>query len=112
MHGVISHINANWNYSNLYTMELNELIRANFYRIMESKGLSVPQIAKEKGVTRQTIYSYFRPGLNLHTLDKMAEILQVHPSELLTPIDNQPEKPRALINCPYCGKLLKITPAE
>lgn len=93
-------------------MELHELIRANFYRLMELKGLSVPQIAKSKGVTRQTIYSYFRPWVNLATLQKMADIFGVHPSELLAPIEDKPTQAGPGIKCPYCGKPLDIIKAN
>lgn len=85
-------------------MELSETIRTNFERFREQKGVTIAQIARDKGVTRQTIYSYFRSSVSLITLQKLANIVGVEPWQLLKP--NTQNQATAI--CPHCGKQITI----
>lgn len=86
---------------------LSNTIRENFDRFREEKGLTVAEIAAAKGVTRQTIYSYFREGITLGTLQKVADIVGVEPWQLLAPPTMQHTHGNG-IKCPNCGVSLNI----
>jgi len=90
-------------------METQEIIKANFEKFKTAKGLTIQKLADEKGVTRQTIYSYFREGIALRTIEKIASLVGVQPWELLKPDDAKDNK--STIICPHCQKPinLKIT---
>ena len=87
-------------------METTEIIKANFEKFKIEKGLTINQIAKDKGVTRQTIYSYFREGITLRTIEKIAQLVGVQPWQLLQP--NTPTT-NPFILCPYCKKPIYLT---
>jgi len=94
-------------------MDTIQTIRANFEYFKTKNGLTVHGIAKEKGVTRQTIYSYFRDGITLNTLEKIAALVKCEPFELLQPrTDGQPQGagPEGLqILCPHCRQIIRLS---
>ena len=89
---------------------ISEVIRGNFEYYMKRAGKTIGTIAAEKGVTRQTIYSYFREGGTIATLEKMSALVGCNPWQLLAPDeyrdDNNPENIRT---CPHCGKPIIIS---
>lgn len=85
---------------------LNNLIRANWDRIRAEKGLSVQALADKLGVTRQTVYSYFRPGCSINTIQKASALIGCEPWQLLQPLPEQTQG--AQIICPYCGQPITI----
>lgn len=89
-------------------MKTTDTIRTNFELFQKRKGLTIQKIAKQKGVTRQTIYSYFRQGITLKTIEKIAELVGVEPWELLKPIEAEPTTDPGP-TCPHCGKPIQIT---
>ena len=91
--------------------DIMQTIRANFDRIREEKGIKVQDLADAKGVTRQTIYSYFRPGSSINTICKIAELIQVEPYELLKPIqeEQRPNPFRVVVLCPHCSRPVVLT---
>ena len=95
--------------------EIMQTIRANFDRIRTAKGITVQSIADKKGVTRQTIYSHFRPGASINTICKIADLIGAQPYELLKPVEadqGQPIQPApAVVLCPHCARpiILKAT---
>lgn len=97
-------------------MKTTEIIRANFEKAIADKGLTIAKIAQAQGVKRQTIYSYFRPGVALTTIEKMASIAGVQPWELLKPIEptpqEQPEPTTQTAICPHCGKPIQLCKPE
>ena len=97
-----------------------QIVRANFDRIRTAKGITVQSIADKKGVTRQTIYSHFRPGASINTICKIAELIGAEPYELLKPVEADQGAPAqartihpapAVILCPHCARpiVLKAT---
>ena len=94
-------------------MDTIQTIRANFEYFKNKNGLTIHGIAKEKGVTRQTIYSYFRDGITLNTLEKIAALVHCQPFELLQPRtdtgaqDSQPKT--AAIICPHCSQIIRLS---
>lgn len=85
---------------------LHNIIRANWDRLRIEKGLSVQTLADKLGVTRQTIYSYFRPGCSINTIGKASALIGVEPWQLLTPPPEQTQG--AQIICPHCGQPITI----
>lgn len=87
-------------------MDLQNTIRENFERYMNAAGLTIAKIAEAKGVTRQTIYSYFRKRINLVTLEKLADLVGVECWQLLAPPEmiNVNKK----IKCPKCGEIMQV----
>ena len=94
-------------------METIETIRANFEYFKTKNGLTIHGIAKEKGVTRQTIYSYFRDGITLNTIEKIAALVHCQPYELLQPRTDtgaQGDNPESLqIVCPHCRQIIRLS---
>lgn len=100
--------------------DIMQTIRANFDRIRTAKGITVQSIADKKGVTRQTIYSHFRPGASINTICKIADLIGAQPYELLKPVEADQGAPAqartiqpapAVILCPHCARpiVLKAT---
>ena len=97
--------------------DIMQTIRANFDRIRTAKGITVQSIADKKGVTRQTIYSHFRPGASINTICKIADLIGAQPYELLKPVEDNPAQARtiqpapAVVLCPHCARpiVLKAT---
>lgn len=89
-------------------MEIEKVIRDNFEQIKREKGIRIQEIADARGVTRQTIYSYFRAGINVRTLCKIADLAGVEPWELLKPRDNSNTQDNTATRCPKCGARLRI----
>lgn len=101
-------------------METTEIIKANFEKFKTKKNLTIQKIALKKGVTRQTIYSYFREGITLRTIEKMAQLVGVEPWQLLQPPQAQTlpaqddngtteQTTTAVIICPHCQKPVELT---
>lgn len=94
-------------------MDTLQTIKANFEYFKIRNGLTIHGIAKEKGVTRQTIYSYFRDGITLNTLEKIAALVHCQPYELLQPRTDtgaQDEGPQtAAIRCPHCRQIIRLS---
>ena len=92
-----------------------QIVRANFDRIRTAKGITVQSIADKKGVTRQTIYSHFRPGASINTICKIADLIGIEPYELLKPVEADQGQlspaPSPVILCPHCSRpiVLKAT---
>ena len=100
--------------------DIMQIVRANFDRIRTAKGITVQSIADKKGVTRQTIYSHFRPGASINTICKIADLIGVEPYELLKPVEADQGAPAqartiqpapAVVLCPHCSRpiILKAT---
>lgn len=86
---------------------LHNLIRANWDRIRIEKGLSVQSLADKLGVTRQTVYSYFRPGCSINTIQKASALIGCEPWQLLQPIPGNENNGTQII-CPHCGQPITI----
>ena len=100
--------------------DIMQIVRANFDRIRTAKGITVQSIADKKGVTRQTIYSHFRPGASINTICKIADLIGAQPYELLKPVEADQGAPAqartihpapAVVLCPHCSRpiILKAT---
>ena len=87
--------------------DLSITIRANWDRIRTEKGLTVQMLADKLGVTRQTIYCYFRPGCSINTIQKAAALIGAEPWQLLAPLPGGSNP--AQIICPHCGQPIQIT---
>ena len=90
----------------------SEVIKKNFDYYRQQKGLTMQDLADARGVTPQTLYSYFRQGLTLRTLEKAAALVDVEPWQLLKPAEDQQQTTttsEAQTICPHCGKPIKIT---
>ena len=85
---------------------LHNLIRANWDRLRAQKGITVQQLADKLGVTRQTVYSYFRPGCSINTIEKASNLIGVEPWQLLQPAPGDANG--AQIICPHCGQPVTI----
>ena len=91
-----------------------EIIKKNFSEIRQRKGIKMDDLARDLGVTTQTIYSQMRGNPTLSTLEKLAALLGVDPWELLKPVDddNNEQKKLPQIICPHCGKAITISVKE
>lgn len=91
-----------------------ENIKKNFYYYKDKQGLTWPDLAAKAGIKSYTqIINYFnKPGLTLASLEKLANLVNVDPWQLLkpTPEANTSTRPN-IIACPYCGKLLTLQAA-
>lgn len=90
----------------------SEVIKKNFDYYRQQKGLTMQELASKRGVTPQTLYSYFRQGLTLRTLEKAAALVDVEPWQLLKPAEDQQQTTttsEAQTICPHCGMPIKIT---
>ena len=89
----------------------SKLIKKNFDLFRQKKGVTMRKLAADLGVTEQTIYSYFRDGITLRTLEKAAALVGCEPWQLLKPNDQekQPEQAQPQTICPHCGKTIFLT---
>ena len=95
-----------------------QVIKKNFSHYRELKGLSWADLAAKAGVTNyQSIFNRINgKGLTLASLEKLANLVDCEPYELLKPFDQdttkQPIEP--IIFCPHCNKpiYLTISPQE
>ena len=93
-----------------------EIIKKNFARIRQNKGLKMEDLARNLGVTPQTIYAQMRGNPTITTLEKLAALVGCDPWELLKPEldqDNQteqPTQPANAIRCPHCNKIIFLNP--
>ena len=96
-----------------------ETIKKNFARIRQNKGLKMEDLARNLGVTPQTIYAQMRGNPTISTLEKLAALVGCDPWELLKPEpdqdnqSNQAEQPAQAANairCPHCNKIILLNP--
>lgn len=75
--------------------------------ILKEKGMSMEDLATELGKTRQNVTKIFANNPRMETLEKIAECLDINVIELFdVRTDN------TVINCPHCGKKLRISITE
>lgn len=90
-------------------MELN--YTANIKRLIKEKGLQVKDFADMLGISAVSLSRAINQEFpQLQTVKKMAEVLNVEPSEILFGIKDDPQHQEQQNNiCPHCGKKIKIT---
>ncbi|MFK2399079.1 helix-turn-helix domain-containing protein [Bacteroides fragilis] len=73
---------------------------------MQRKGMTISAIAEQIGTTQTSLSRALGDNGNptLETLDKIANALNVHITELF----EQPQSNEAGITCPHCGKSITI----
>ena len=73
---------------------------------MQRKGMTISAIADQIGTTQTSLSRALGDNGNptLETLDKIANALNVHITELF----EQPQSNEAGITCPHCGKSITI----
>lgn len=88
-------------------MEVN--YTANIKRIAKEKGIQLKDLATTLNITKETLSRLINnENPTLNTIKKMADALNVEPSEILFGIkDNNQQQPNNI--CPHCGKRIKIS---
>ena len=72
-------------------------------RILKIKRLSKTDVAKEMGLSRESLYRILSGNPTLDNITKLSNALNVPVSELF----DQPATD--IINCPYCGGKIKVS---
>ena len=94
-------------------MDYSELL-ANIKETMRSKGVSQKELAERLCVSQATVSGTLNRNMNIQSLLKIADALDVLPSDLFidnnatTPPDLSPTPPAAEIICPHCGKKIGL----
>lgn len=74
--------------------------------LCKEKGLQMQELADKLGITRITLTRNISGNPTISTLENIAAALGVPVPELFAP------QPTNTINCPHCGKLIKIEKGE
>ena len=84
------------------------MIQLRIKELCKEKGITLNQLAEKIGISQPSISGIAtgkqKPAFD--TLEKMADALEVTPAELFAP------QPTNTINCPHCGKLIKVEKGE
>lgn len=75
--------------------------------IIKEKGMTVEQLAKELGISRQALSRQLKGKLLVETAERIANTLGVPLWRLFVSNDNSPMVERHA--CPHCGKPISIT---
>jgi hypothetical protein len=81
-------------------------MRTRIKELCREKGMTISAIAEQIGTTQTSLSRALGDNGNptLETLDKIANALNVHITELF----EQPQSNEAGITCPHCGKSITI----
>ena len=81
-------------------------MRTRIKELCREKGMTISAIAEQIGTTQTSLSRALGENGNptLETLDKIANALNVHITELF----EQPQSNEAGITCPHCGKSITI----
>lgn len=81
----------------------------NIKRLLKEKGIKIKDFAKILNITQESLSRAINQEFpQLQTVKKMADALNVEPSEILFGIkDNNQQQPNNI--CPHCGKKIKIS---
>lgn len=81
----------------------------NIKRLLKEKGIKIKDFAEMLNITPESLSRAINQEFpQLQTIKKMAEVLNVEPSEILFGIkDNDQQQPNNI--CPHCGKRIKIS---
>ncbi|MCM0343918.1 helix-turn-helix transcriptional regulator [Bacteroides fragilis] len=81
-------------------------MRTRIKELCREKGMTISAIAEQIGTTQTSLSRALGDNGNptLETLDKIANALNVHITELF----EQPQNNEAGITCPHCGKSITI----
>lgn len=79
-------------------------------KVIKGKGLTIVDVAKKLGVTRETVQRQIRGNPSVETLQRYAEVLEVDITELFRSCKKE-EKPTTAV-CPHCGKQIRFEKAE
>lgn len=74
--------------------------------LCKEKGLQMQELADKLGITRITLTRNISGNPTISTLENIAAALGVSVPELFVP------QPTNTINCPHCGKLIKVEKGE
>ena len=88
-----------------------QTIKKNFLDLKEIQGLSWADLAQKAGVTNyQTIFNRLNgKGLTIASLEKLANLVNCEPYQLLKPQEPQDKTNDYLfISCPHCSKKIYI----
>ena len=72
--------------------------------VIESKGMTISQVADKMGITVQSLYSIIKGNPTVSNLEKIAIVLDCNIAELF-------EEPKFL-ECPHCGKKIILKKGE
>ena len=84
------------------------MIQLRIKELCKEKGITLNQLAEKIGISQPSI-SGIATGKQkpaFHTLEKMADALEVTPAELFAP------QPTNTITCPKCGTVLEVKERE
>lgn len=92
-------------------------VARNITSLMKAKGMSQRDIAEKMNLTQTSVSITIKRNIQIDTLIKFAEALDVHPSELLadnddnaiTPPDLSPTPSSPEIICPRCGERICLS---
>lgn len=76
--------------------------------ILKAKGMTAKDLAAKIGISEGALSLAINGNPTVETLDKIAVALGVEVSELFTPGNGK----QGVINCPHCGKEIKLNPEK
>ena len=81
-----------------------KILKKRVSEVASAKGITLQNLAKEIGITYQTLYTTLTLNPKISSIQRIANALGVDVIELLT--ENRPDE--AIIKCPHCGKSIRL----
>lgn len=76
--------------------------------VLKEKGMLHKELAEKLGVTDIALRASLKGNPTIGTLEKVANVLGVDVLELFAPTNGN----HGVINCPHCGKEIKLNPEK